>query len=122
MSKEKTVIVNNKKTGLIGFESVTLMPGANEVAEAIAKTMMEHPIIKIMIGEGTLEFLSNEKEEFDLEKLSNGDAIALVKSTVFEDLLKDWKKLEKRKPVLKAIDEQLALLEAPIEYKDGKKA
>jgi hypothetical protein len=39
MSNEKTVIVNNKKTGLIGFETVTLMPGANKVSEENSKRM-----------------------------------------------------------------------------------
>lgn len=120
MSEEKTVIVNNKKTGLIGFEDVTLMPGANSVRESLAKKMQAHMVIKVMIDEGTLEFPEMEQKD-GVSKLSPADAIELVKSTVDADLLASWAKADKRKPVLSAIEKQLADLAEPAQLRGGNK-
>lgn len=120
MSNEKTVIVDNKKLGLIGFETITLMPGANVVPESIVKNMKAHPVIKAMIEEGTLEF-PEVSEEKGISELSQGEAVDLVNSTVDAELLASWKESDKRKPVLKAIDEQLKKLAAPVELRNGKK-
>lgn len=118
---EKTVIVNNKKTGLVGFENVVLLPGANTISVSVAKSMQAHPVIKAMIEEDQLEF-PEISEEKGISELSQGDALDLVKSTVHVDLLEDWKKSDKRKPVLKAIDEQLAKLAAPTELRGKQNA
>lgn len=121
MSKEKTVIVNNRKTGIIGFESIVLMPGANMVPESIVKNMQGHPVIKAMVEEGTLEFPEGISEEKGISELSQAEAVDLAVSTVDVELLSNWKKTEKRKPVLKAIDEQLKKLAEPAVLRDGKK-
>lgn len=123
MSKEAShVIVNNKKTGLIGFETETLMPGANKISSETAKKMKAHPVIKVMIEEGTLEFPESVTEEAGISKLSPGEAISLVESTVDAELLTSWSKGEKRKPVESAIKKQLEKLAAPVELRGGVKS
>lgn len=122
MSKEKTIIVNNKKTGLIGFEDVTIMPGPNTISEVIAKKMQSHPVIKIMIEEGQLEFPEHITEELGVSKLSPNEAIALVETTVDSDLLKSWVKSDERKPVKVAIEKQLKKLSEPTQLRGGNKS
>jgi len=119
MSNEKSVIVNNKKTGLIGFESETLMPGANKISVDTAKKMKAHPVIKAMIEDGLLEFPESVSDESGVTKLSPSDAVALVESTVDEELLKSWQKSDKRKPVLDAVKKQLEKLAAPVQLRSG---
>lgn len=119
MSKEKSVIVNNKRTGLVGFESETLMPGANKVSEETAKKMKAHPVIKAMMEDGVLEFPELVTEDA-ISKLSPAEAVALVETTVEVELLNNWKS-DKRKPVLAAIEKQLAKLAAPVELRGGNK-
>lgn len=48
-----------------------------------------------------------------LSKMKTKEAVELVKLTIDPVLLEKWKKEEKRKPVEKAIDEQLKALAAP---------
>lgn len=116
----KSVIINNKKTGLVGFDTVVLMPGANKVSEETAKAMKAHPVIKAMIEDGLLEFPEGVSEDSGVAKLSPSDAVALVEATVDAELLKSWKS-DKRKPVLAAIEKQLAKLAEPAVLRDGKK-
>jgi len=51
--------------------------------------------------------------------LSPSEAIALVESTVDEDILKSWQKADKRKAVIESIKKQLARLAAPVELRSG---
>ena len=120
MSKEAShVIVNNKKTGLIGFDTETLMPGANKIPTETAKKMKAHPVIKVMIEEGLLEFPEMVTEDNGVTKLSPGEAVALIESTVDEELLKAWQKADKRKLVLDTIKKQLEKLAAPVQLRSG---
>lgn len=61
--------------------------------------------------------MSSQKfsEEEGVSNLSTNEALDLVKSTVDKDVLESWAKSEKRKPVLSAIEKQLAELNKPIE-------
>jgi len=113
MMKKDDVIVNNLRTGMIGFESIVLLPGANTVAKEIWLKMKNHPVIIAQMGDGILKVETEISEENGLKDLSPMDAINLIKSTIDVSLLESWQKLDKRKPVLSVITEQLKALSEP---------
>lgn len=108
---------------LIGHDGVNLKPGANKVPVSWAKEAIKHPIIKIYMDEGMLEFdFPAGKEALDLTQylttLKQTEAVSTVKSTIDLGLLKAWFKVEKRPQVKGAINKQLAALAEPTKYRD----
>jgi hypothetical protein len=123
--------------------NVRLIPGVNEVHEKFWDEIKTNPGVKKRLDLGFIELVECKKaqpavdekgkksepvEETKaegegasiLEELKSADAIAVVKETLDFDKLKEWKGIESRKGVLKAIDDQIELLEVP-EKKEEKK-
>jgi hypothetical protein len=81
--------------------------------------MKKHPTIKQMVEDGVLEFPENITQEKGISELSPKEATTIVEATVDVELLTQWKKKDKRKPVLSAIEKQLSKLAAPTVFRSG---
>ena len=75
----------------------------NKRWDAIKK---DNKVIQSMIEEGWLEEISSEPKKA-LSDLKPKDAIEVVESTVDMKMLEMWKSSEKRKPVMRAIQNQI---------------
>jgi hypothetical protein len=124
----KIVVIYNRPSvmGIQGpkGELLKLLAGANVVDFDLWKATSSHPIVKSLIDEGVIEFkLPSEKTkpEVYLQSVSNRDAIDLVKKTIDAELLKTWAQKETRKPVVKALEEQIKALNAPPVYRERTK-
>ncbi len=115
--------------------TIKLLPGVNVVDEDLWNAAM-HPdrkdpkkvnkILKDLVDEQLLIVKKVEAtktkvgEEADdtldtLKGMNVTDAFELIKETYTHDLLKKWKKGEKRVKVLAALKKQIKLIEAPTE-------
>lgn len=94
---------------------VSFVPGVNSVKDTDWKKCAAHPTVKAMMEDGDIEVIesksgsdSDKKDGApDLKDMNAKDAIKAVKATANPDLLEDWKKLESRETVKKAIVDQL---------------
>ena len=99
---------------------VVLKPGANVVSPEVAGLIKAHPSIKIELEKGNMEIVGEHEaggEVKILKDLKPKEAIDIVKKTTDVALLEGWKVEEKRKAVADAIDEQLAELSKPTEFR-----
>lgn len=102
-------------------DSIRLLPGLNEVPAAQWKEAKEHPIIAHQIKVGVFEEVITPEEpeapkgtpqsEIRLVSLAEDKAVELVHQVLDRELLLKWKADETRPDALKAIEEQLKLLE-----------
>lgn len=100
--------------------ALILQPGLNDVDPQVwervvmvgdgAKKKM-HPTVAYWIEEGEITVQDANPKMQDLAELSVKDAAALVKKTLSLDLLNLWVESEERSGVVKALKEQLKLLE-----------
>lgn len=125
------VSVRNHEKRMYDLEGVKLLPGLNSnVDEAMWKKAKSHPVVKNLIDAGKVEEVltpkasvgkgSNQQSVVDLTKMQPKAAIELVKDTIEVLTLQAWKKIEKRKTVVSAIDAQLKELAAPPQYRGEK--
>lgn len=122
------MIVTLQKTNIIHLPTgETLMPGANEVSKESVQALIENPVLKILVDEGSISFNETDLEKEDSEVLSSAhlatlkqpEAIELVKLTASESMLKSWAAEEKRAQVLKAIEKQIAALAEETQLRSG---
>ena len=92
-----------------GGTPVRFLPGANEIEETDWAEIQKDPTIKGMCEEGTLKVLSS-KGGGDTQ-LPLKDAEKVIAQTFDIQLLEKWKATEKRKPIVAAIEKQLAMIE-----------
>lgn len=109
----------------------SLIPGVNKIDLETWLEYREHPIVKAMLAEGTLE------EEQDIEEVkASGDkgdihalkglrlsnAKSLIKETMDKILLNQWLQVEEKDNVKDLIKKQLEDLEKPLEKRDRSKS
>ena len=112
--------VDNKDTRIWNVgDHVTLLPGVNEVEDAVwAKA---EPSAKNLVDAGLVEPKPGVSVK-NLWKHNPHEAVALVKATVDRKLLEGWAETEKRRPVLDAINGRLdEITPKPSDKKAGKK-
>jgi len=107
--------------------SVTLMPGVNEIDGAAWKEAKKILVVQELVKSGVLEVVgkgsSHEEEGEESEEEANesidnmtvADASALIGETFDKALLNKWKKADKRKGVHDAIEAQLEVVKHPKE-------
>lgn len=124
--------VHSHKLGIHGVDDLILLPGLNVVPDAKWGKIRKHPVIAAMIEEGTFEEMDEMSDDApdeaaegdesgDLEALKAmnvANASALIKETSNLELLKKWREIETRAKVIKPLDAQIKLLEAPPEYRE----
>lgn len=103
-------VLNFPKLGANGQpDYVRFVPGVNEVDSDVWAQMQKDPTIKRMLEDGVLKEKS-KSETF--KKLPAQGAEKVIAQTYDIGLLTKWKAEETRRPVISAIDKQLAMVEA----------
>lgn len=98
----------------------SIFPGVHNYDAKFWAEAEKHPHIKMRLEDGSLEVLSDSKEDaFNLKKFPVARAKQLVAQTLDRDLLKAWNVAEKREPVKAAIAAQLAEI-ADVKFRDKK--
>lgn len=121
--KAAPLIVSMPSTGangVTGVEFFKILPGANEVPDAVVKHLTDTKLLEAYEREAneagvevpfvmrkSLAAIENEKA-----------AIVAVKECVDVESLKSWMTTEKRAAVLKAIEKQLAEVEEALKPKE----
>ena len=114
------MMLKSTRNGVIGFEGVTLMPGTNEIKNDVWAKMKDHPTMKQLITDGTLEVVGKETDDhLDINTLSQNDAKKLVSDSTSLPLLETFLKEEKRAVVRKDIDDQIKKLKAAPQYRES---
>ncbi len=100
-----------------------LVPGLNEVDDAIWEAACSTAVMAARIAQGHFEVVSapsgksDDSESFyesDLKSLKPAMALKLIKETLRKDLLEKWDAVETREAVKKAIAAQFKELEVPL--------
>ncbi len=107
------MLVNNKQESIVCFpidseKTLQLIPGVNDVREDLRNAALQRckKQAQRMIDQALI--VVEEAQPVSLGDLTQGRAVALVRETLDEKLLKTWKGLETRKGVLSEIGKQLA--------------
>jgi hypothetical protein len=119
---QNKILVKYNRLNIFTFGESKLIPGINKVdPKAWEDGLKLYPRLAHFVEDGTIETLNksgvtrddseaaNTKGALtvdDITKLNDKRAIKLVKDTADIDLLTLWSEIEKRKPVLAAIDAQ----------------
>lgn len=103
------VIGKNEKGDSVCREQV-FSPGNNEVSKDNWDKIKIHPLIRPLIKSGVFKVVLGGDNK-SLAELDIDEAANIIKSTYAVPLLESFKVAEKRKEVLKAVDEQIKSLE-----------
>lgn len=101
-----------------GGGSIKLMPGVNEVDSDKWALVANHPLLPARFKSGDLKWIPgngpddvkgkpDKVAENPISKMTQVDAIEIIKKTVDIEVLKRWAEIEKRAQVVKAIKEQI---------------
>ncbi len=104
-----------------GFKTLQLVPGINQLDERAWSVALEHESVKRALDAGDLEVESKRGADTDnpLKGLAPSKAVRLVGETFDERLLRSWRVVELRGPVLSAIDAQLGAMAAMLKKENG---
>lgn len=102
--------------GLTKGKDVDLMPGVNDIPDDAWREAETHPAVKGMIADGTLRV---QPGRVDLARMKPEEAAALVAKTFDRKTLEGWASQEKRAPVSRAIEDQLAAITPKPEKPNG---
>ena len=91
-------------------KDVDLMPGVNDVSDAVWKVAAKHPAIVGMLKDGVLRV---DESKADLAEMTAAEAIKLVAKTFDRALLELWGEMDKRTSVVSAIQDQLKTITPP---------
>jgi hypothetical protein len=92
--------------------TIQLSPGVNPVPDEEWAHVEAHPMIQLHFKLGDLEVVrSKANDDNPLKSLSPSKAIKVVGETYDPRVLAAWKAAEARKPVVEAIDLQLATID-----------
>jgi len=114
-----TLPVTGKKGEML--KNVQLAPGINQVAKKDWDICKNLPKIKRLVADGKIKVCVNSDDsenEFAINKVQVKEAVAVVKKTLNIVLLEEWLLSETRPSLVKAIKEQITL----IQTKTAKKA
>lgn len=113
------MIVTLNKAGVVHLQKIMLLSGANQVDATVFAEELKNPIVKMLVENGTIGYEEKDltgkpiAEEKYLDKMKPKEAQELVEQTIDVALLQKWQAVEKRKPVLAAIEKQIKELGAP---------
>jgi hypothetical protein len=109
-----TVIVRNSRKGCVMIPELGMLrPGVNVCDARLVKAAEEKTKGNAKKGSKSSWpdcVIVDKGAPVGTEGRSDLDAVNLVKDTFDIEMLKDWRAGETRKPVLKAIDEQIELM------------
>ena len=88
-------------------DHLALKPGVNEVDQELWDEVKGTKVAQHLVKSGKLEVMGGGKAKASLAELTAEEALELVSQTLDRDLLNGFAEEEKRKPVLKAIKDQL---------------
>lgn len=110
------MIVTVHGQSVIHLGSKTLLIGANEMPAADFAKELKNLVVKFLVDDMKISYDPKDLEQKDkpadghLLTLKTKEAADLVSQTIDMSLLSKWKAKETRKPVQKAIDDQIASL------------
>lgn len=96
------------------------LPGNNAVPDEKWAKIKKHPLIQNYMDSGTLREVVATDVEHGLRDLKEPEAIRVIKETYDNRLLKAWNEKEKRAKISKAIETQLADIEAKTKKEKSK--
>ncbi|WP_448510328.1 hypothetical protein [Immundisolibacter sp.] len=121
------IVILNKPSLIHLSDELMLKSGANTVDANVFKKYKDNPSVKQLVADGVIEYKESDLEgktqskvEDSLKDLTVKQAQELVQNTIDLEILEKWKGAEKRAGVLKAIEKQIAELQAPAKLRtDG---
>ena len=120
MTNVLTLYIPGKGTALTPFQ---LLPGINEIEDAVWKTLKKQKGVAKLIAKGNLlekaaPAKDNKKAGKGLAKYGADEATYIVEETFDKVLLGSWLKIETRSVVKTAIEAQLVKVEESLTKKD----
>ena len=103
--------------------TVQILPGVNEIDDAMWKRMLDHQGLKHYLSDSSLverkgPSKDNKKSGKGLTRFGIDEAKELIGETLDKLLLAAWKEDESRADVLKAIDKQIKHIDDSVTLKD----
>jgi hypothetical protein len=104
------MLVMNKRSGMHHVGELHFQPGLNEVPQERWEEALQLPAFAALVDDGTFEEVQTKSGKpvaaADVPSLPEKQAISLIKETTSKSLLNAWQLVEKRQPVLDAIQDQ----------------
>lgn len=98
---------------VVAHEALDLKPGRNTVALSDWEAVKRLPVIRTLLSEKKLvEGKSSSKDLDNLKELRPGEAVKAVTETFDIRRLRGWRDGEDRSPVVKALDDQIRMIQA----------
>jgi hypothetical protein len=119
------IFINNEAPRPIcigGKERLQLVSGINQVDQELWEQAKKIAVVQTYLSDGTLkEPRATRTEEANLKGVAASEAMRLIKETFDPRTLARWAEGEKRAPIAKAIEAQLAAVEKATKPRDEEK-